>query len=50
MSKSAICEDYYDNNTQKMLLDLINDDDNTYIKTNNEDITTFLCKSRRKHA
>ena len=47
MSKSAICEDYYDNNTQKMLLDLINDDDNTYIKTNNEDITTFLYKRWR---
>jgi len=47
MSKSTICEDYYDNNTQKMLLDLINDDDRTYIKTNNEDITTFLCKRWR---
>jgi len=44
MSNSAICENYYDNNTHQLLFNLINDDDRTYIKITNENIDTFLFK------
>lgn len=47
MSNIVISDTYYDNNTHQLLFDIINDDDRTYIKITNEDITTFLFKRWR---